>query len=541
MPLGGMVVDTILSFKNIRKTYGENVVLQDLSFDVHKGEIVALVGENGAGKSTLMNILFGMAIIPQTGGYSGQVIIDGKEVHFKKPQDAISSGIGMVHQEFMLIPGYSVMQNIKLNREPVKKNMFSCLFGKSFDSIDKEAMRRDAESALLRVGVDVDPEDKIAMLPVGVKQFVEICREVDKKNIKLLVFDEPTAVLTETEAEKLLTCLRSFAKEGIASIFISHRLDEVMSVSDRVVVLRDGVLVLDAATQNLDKMQIAEKLVGRSLAANFTSAKKRNISEEDVIMEFSDVSVDMPGEELKKLNLKVRRGEILGIGGLAGHGKIAVGNAVAGMYKSFGDILFEGQKVNVNNIGEALKHNIAFVSEDRKGVGLLLNRSITDNIVFTSMYQKKHFLKYFLNITQYDAKSSRVTAERFIKELEIKCMSADDIVGSLSGGNQQKVCMARILVTPPKLVFVSEPTRGIDIGAKKLILNYLQKINYEEGVTIVMVSSELNELRSICDRIAIISSGEIKGILPPDASNVDFALMMSGEALEEQGAMKADE
>ena len=531
-------MDSILSFRNIRKTYGENVVLQDLSFDVHKGEIVSLVGENGAGKSTLMNILFGMAVIHQTGGYSGQVLIDGNEVHFKKPQDAIACGIGMVHQEFMLIPGYSVMQNIKLNREPVKKNMFSRLFGKSFDSIDKDAMRRDAENALHRVGVDVNPEDKIAMLPVGVKQFVEICREVDKKNIKLLVFDEPTAVLTETEAEKLLACLRSFADEGIASIFISHRLDEVMSVSDRVVVLRDGVLVLDEATKNLDKMQIAEKLVGRSLAENFASTLNRNITDDDVIMEFKNVSVDMPGEELSKLNLKVRRGEILGIGGLAGHGKIAVGNAVAGMYTSRGDIIFEGEKLDANAIGEALKHDIAFVSEDRKGVGLLLNRSITDNIVFTSMYQKRNFLKSFLGITQYDKNDSKATADKFIKELEIKCMSADDIVGSLSGGNQQKVCMARILVTPPKLLFVSEPTRGIDIGAKKLILNYLQKINHENGVTIVMISSELNELRSVCDRIAIISSGEIKGILPPNASNVEFALMMSGETLEEQGAMR---
>lgn len=519
----------VLSFRNIKKSFGENVVLSDLNFDVHQGEIVSLVGENGAGKSTLMNILFGMDIIQQTGGFQGSVLIDGEEVHFTSPQEAIQHGIGMVHQEFMLIPGFSVMQNIKLNREPLRKNISSWLFGNNLDLIDKEAMHKDAEVALNRVGINVAPEDKVAMLPVGIKQFVEICREVDKKNIKLLVFDEPTAVLTETEAEKLLECLRSFSSDGIASIFISHRLDEVMSTSDRVVILRDGALVLDEKTENLNKPQIAEMMVGRSLAESFSSAIDRNISNDDIILEFRDFSVDMPGEELRHLDLSVRNGEILGIGGLAGHGKIAIGNAVAGMSSSNGNVLFKGKPINVNAIGEALKHDIAFVSEDRKGVGLLLDRSITDNIAFTTMFQKQRFLKKFFGLTQYDETEAKKEASLMIRELEIKCMSPDDTVGSLSGGNQQKVCMARILISPPKLLFVSEPTRGIDIGAKKLILNYLQRINYENGVTIVMVSSELNELRSVCDRIAIITGGELQGILMPNAANANFALMMSGD------------
>ncbi len=519
----------VLAFQDIKKRFGENLVLDGISFTVQPGEIISLVGENGAGKSTLMNILFGMDVIAQTGGFEGKIYIDGEESGISSPQDAIAKGIGMVHQEFMLIPDFSVMQNIKLNREPVRKNLISRLIGKSLDTIDVAAMRKDAEKAMERVGIDVEPEERIAMLPVGIKQFVEICREVDKENIRLMVFDEPTAVLTETEAEKLLDCIRDFSAHGIASIFISHRLDEVISISDRVVILRDGMLVADEKTENLTKQEIAEKMVGRALVDDYASDRERTISAEDIILEFQNVSVEMPGEELKKASFKVRRGEIFGIGGLAGHGKIAVANAVAGMYPSEGDILLNGEKLHVDRIGEALKHDIAFVSEDRKGVGLLLDQSITNNITFSSMRQKGHFLKKLGFFTQFDKKRAAAEAKRLIGEIGIKCMSPEDPVGSLSGGNQQKVCFARVLLAEPKLLFVSEPTRGIDIGAKKVILNYLQKMNSEQGVTVVMVSSELNELRSVCDRIAIISGGELQGILPPDASNTTFALMMSGD------------
>ena len=537
-----MATDPMLAFRDIKKSYGDNVVLAGVNFEVQPGEIVALVGENGAGKSTLMNILFGMDVIQETGGFEGRVMVAGQEVSITSPQDAIKYGIGMVHQEFMLIPGFTVMQNIKLNCEPVKKNLISRLIGKSFDTIDKDAMRRDAEKALKRVGIDVEPEDRVAMLPVGLKQFVEICREVDKSGIRLMVFDEPTAVLTETEAEKLLECLRSFAAEGISVIFISHRLDEVMSVSDRVVILRDGVMVINEKTDNLTKQQVAEMMVGRALEADFVSNADRQIRDDDIMMEFRDVSVDMPGEKLKHANLKVRRGEILGIGGLAGHGKIAVANAVAGMYPSTGTVLFNGEKLNVNRIGEALSKDIAFVSEDRKGVGLLLDQSITSNVTFPSMVQKNKYLKKIGVLKLFDTKAAKADTAAMIDRLEIRCMSPDDLVGSLSGGNQQKVCLAGVLLTRPKLLFVSEPTRGIDIGAKKLILNHLKKINAEEGVTIVMTSSELNELRSVCDRIVIVSGGYVQGTLAPNASNIEFALMMSGDpSVQQEGGIAAHE
>ena len=529
-----------LQFCGIKKKYGENVVLTGVDFEVQPGEIVSLVGENGAGKSTLMNILFGMDVIRETGGFEGEVRIAGETVHIESPQDAIRYGIGMVHQEFMLIPGYTVMQNIKLNREPVRRTMLSRLIGKSFDLVDKQTMRADAERALHRVGIDADPEELVSMLPVGLKQFVEICREVDKQNIRLLVFDEPTAVLTESEAEKLLDCLRSFAADGISIIFISHRLDEVMEISDRVVILRDGTLVKNDKKENLTKKRIAELMVGRELTDGQLPGKKRELNKDDIILEFQDVSVEMPGEKLVGANIRVRRGEIFGVGGLAGHGKIAVANAVSGMYPVDGRITYNGEQLHIERIGEALRHNIAFVSEDRKGVGLLLDRPITDNIVFSNIIHKKQFLKKGL-IPLYDAKAAREEASRMSQELEIRCKSPDDLVGSLSGGNQQKVCLARALISEPQMLFVSEPTRGIDIGAKKLILERLRKLNEELGITIVMISSELAELRSICDRIAIVACGEIQGILLPNAADADFALMMSADSQMRQRGGESNE
>lgn len=519
----------VLHFQGIRKSFGENVVLNGVDFEVMPGEVVSLVGENGAGKSTLMNILFGMQVIRQTGGFEGVVLLDGSPADIETPNDAIRNGIGMVHQEFMLIPGFSVAQNIKLNREPLKRNIFSRIFGRAFDTIDMESEKDDAQEALNRIGIDVKPEDLVERLSVGVKQFIEISREIDKKNLKLLVFDEPTAVLTETEAEKLLACIRSFSESGISVIFISHRLDEVLEISDRIVILRDGVLVENASSKELTKEKIAELMVGRELTEKVQYGLDRNIREEDCILEFDNVSVDMPGEQLEHFSLRIRRGEILGIGGLAGHGKMAVSNAVSGMYPSTGTVCFDGRPLKVNQIGEALKHQIAFVSEDRKGVGLLLDQSVQDNIIFTNMSVKGQFLKTIGPFSLVDKRGARQMAERMIGELAIRCTSPDQAVGSLSGGNQQKVCMARALIAKPKLLFVSEPTRGIDIGAKKLILDYLLKINHEQGITIVMLSSELNELRSVCDRIAIVANGYLQGILSPDTSNVMFALMMSGD------------
>ncbi len=524
-----MAKQALLHFKNVKKSFSGNVVLSGVDFEIFPGQIVALAGENGAGKSTLMNILFGMNVIQETGGYEGEIIFEGKPVKIQSPEDAMALGIGMVHQEFMLLPGFTVARNIKLNRENVRPNLVSRVAGKRFELLDNPRIVEEAAGALHKLGMEINPEVTVDKLPVGHMQFVEIAREIDKSNLKLLVLDEPTAVLTESEAERFLKCIRQVADEGIAVIFISHRLDEVMTLADSVVILRDGQMVFDEKTKNTSKNQIAELMVGRKLEADSMINVNRSFDGSDIILDIEHLSVSMPGERTKDVSLKVRRGEILGIGGLAGHGKTSISNGIFGMYPARGKVRYNGEELAFTRVGEALNKGMAFVSEDRKGVGLLLDESIALNMVYTDMKVNRRFLKTYVFFSLFDGKSAEKTVEEMIGELDIRCTGSKQLVGRLSGGNQQKVCMARALITRPDLLFVSEPTRGIDIGAKQILLNYLVKINKELGITIVMTSSELNELRTICDRIAIIGSGVVQGILKPDAPNVDFALLMSGE------------
>lgn len=524
-----MTQKALLHFKDVKKSFSSNVVLNGVDFSISQGEIVALVGENGAGKSTLMNILFGMGVIRATGGFEGGLEYEGKEISIETPQQAMALGIGMVHQEFMLLPGFSVARNIKLNRENLSPSIVSAVAGPNYRMLDNEMIISEARASLSTLGIDIDPMVTVDRLAVGHMQFVEIAREFNKDNLKLLVLDEPTAVLTETEAERFLSCIRKMSESGIAVIFISHRLDEVMRLSDRVVVLRDGQLVFDGLTASTDKMRIAEMMVGRKLSGDTLINVNRKFNDDDVVLEMDNLAVDMPGERTKGVCLKVRRGEILGIGGLAGHGKASISNGIFGMYPASGAVSFEGKSLNYHKVGAALSQGMAFVSEDRKGVGLLLDESIMFNAVFTDMLVHGNFLHKFGAFSLFDMGKASRRVRDMVKELDIRCTSPAQKVGSLSGGNQQKVCMARALITKPKMLFVSEPTRGIDIGAKQILLNYLVKINREHGITIVMTSSELNELRTVCDRIAIVADGVVEAILPPDAPNVEFALAMSGE------------
>ena len=519
----------LLEFKNISKTYSGNKVLSDVSFGIGKGEIHALVGENGAGKSTLMNILFGMPVIHTTGGYEGSLEINGEPANILSPFDAMAHGIGMVHQEFMLIPGFSITENIKINREIPKDNLFNTIISKVFGSrlktLDTKKMSRDARLALDRLDMGIEEYTLVQGLPIGFMQFVEIAREIDKTDMKLLVLDEPTAVLTESEAESLLKAVRKLASEGISIIFISHRLEEIISVSDRITVLRDGELVATKDKNETSVEEIAELMIGRKVSIDRAEGLSRDISS-DVILEVKDLRVAMPSEGVKGVDLEVRKGEILGIGGLAGQGKLGIANGIMGLYSSQGEVIFEGKYLPLNNTKRALKSAIAFVSEDRKGVGLLLDESIATNIMFTDMSVHGNYLNA-LGL-QNNKEISR-HARKMIEDLDIRCTSEKQHTGRLSGGNQQKVCVARALTQNPKLLFVSEPTRGIDIGAKKLILDLLLKLS-ETGMTIVMTSSELAELRSISDRIIIICEGKSAGELSPDAPAADFGLMMSGAA-----------
>ena len=529
-----MDTNYLLHMDNISKEYYGNKVLKNVSLAIKPGEIHALMGENGAGKSTLMNILFGMPVIHQTGGFEGTVKIDGQAVSIDAPHHAMNFGIGMVHQEFMLIPGFTVTENIKVGREITNPTFLSRVLGKNLETLDAEQMKKDAKKALSDIGLNIEEYVKVAGLPIGYMQFVEIAREIDKTGIKLLVFDEPTAVLTESEAERLLEIMKLIASKGIAIIFITHRLDEVMAVADSLTVLRDGEFVARREVKDSNVVEIAELMIGRKVVklVDGLEDEKREVNSKNIALSLKDFHVIMPGEMVRGIDLDVIEGEIFGIGGLAGQGKIGIPNGIMGLYETEGAVTFFGEALELDKLGNALEHGIACVSEDRRGVGLLLEESIEENIAFSAMQVKENFLMKIGPLKLFDQKKAREHAKDMIKLLDIRCTGPKQPVGALSGGNQQKVCLARALTMSPKLLIVSEPTRGIDIGAKKLVLEYLMRLNREKGITIMMVSSELVELRSLCDRIAIVSDGKIVTILKPDDKDAEFGLAMAGSRKE---------
>ena len=517
----------LLEIRNIKKDFFGNQVLEDINFTLEAGEVLGLVGENGAGKSTLMKILFGMDVIRETGGYGGDVLLNGETVRFSTPFDALAAGIGMVHQEFSLIPGFSAKENILLNREPQKKTILSEVFGDRLNTLDYKEMDKRAEAAIEKMGVHIDADMRISDMPVGHKQFTEIARELSKDQLKLLILDEPTAVLTEKEADALLDSIRGMSKRGISVIFITHRLHEILSVCDKVVIMRDGHVVKDTPAKETNVDEITKAMVGRKVD---TSVSQDIIDHSDAktIMSIRKLWVDMPGEIVRNVNLDIKEGEILGIGGLAGQGKLGIPNGVMGLYEAGGTVEFDGKPIPLNNPRKCLDEQLAFVSEDRRGVGLLLDETLEWNVAFPAMQIHNKFLKSYLGglVKWRDEKAIHEVTEQYIDELKIKCTSSKQKARELSGGNQQKVCLAKAFALEPKFLFVSEPTRGIDVGAKALVLEALKKFNRESGVTVVMISSELEELRTTCDRIAIVSGGRIAGILPATESSEAFGALM---------------
>ena len=517
----------LLEMKNIKKDFFGNQVLTDINLTLMPGEVLGLCGENGAGKSTLMKILFGMDVIRETGGYGGDILINGEKVTFNTPFDALAAGIGMVHQEFSLIPGFTATENILLNREPKKTNVLSQVFGERLDTLDYNEMNGRAAAAIDKMGFSIDRSMVINDMPVGHKQFTEIARELSKDNLKLLILDEPTAVLTEKEAEALLDSIRSMSEKGIAVIFITHRLHEILSVCDTVVVMRDGYVVKNVPAKDTNVSDITKWMVGRNVnsAANNDI---RTLPDAKTIMSIRKLWVDMPGEIVRNVDLDIKEGEILGIGGLAGQGKLGIPNGVMGLYEAGGTVEFEGKPIPLNSPRSCLDANIAFVSEDRRGVGLLLDETLEWNVAFPAMQVQDKFLKKLLGglIKWRDEKAISEVTDKYIEELMVKCTGSKQKARELSGGNQQKICLAKAFALEPKFLFVSEPTRGIDVGAKSLVLEALKKFNRESGVTVVMISSELEELRQVCDRIAIVSGGRIAGILPASDSSEDFGMLM---------------
>jgi len=529
----------VLRFESVGKSFFGNRVLKDISFSLEKGKILGLVGENGAGKSTMMKILFSMEDIRETGGYEGSIYLDGEKLSFNNPMDAINAGIGMVHQEFSLIPGFTATENILLNREFTKSSVISKLLGRKLSTLDRQKMNLSAREVFELLGVNLAPDMLVADMPVGHKQFVEIAREVNRENVKVLIFDEPTAVLTETEAQILIGALKKLADRGTAIIFISHRLQEIVDVCDSVLVLRDGELVKSITKEEgYSVSEIARWMVGREVVGKEVQQKQaaENGIVDDIIMKIEHLWVNMPGELVNDVTLSVRRGEILGIGGLAGQGKLGIPNGIMGLAEAGGSISFKNKNFVLNSPKTALDLKLGFVSEDRRGFGLLLDEPIYWNVTFPAMQVLNKYLKSYAGLKLRDEKVMRNTALKYIESLEVRCLNEKQKVRELSGGNQQKICLARAFDLEPEMLFVSEPTRGIDIGAKSLVLQALKRYNEENGVTIVMVSSELEELRSICGRIAIINEGKVAGILDAYEDSEKFGLLMAGLKPAKEGA-----
>ncbi|MBQ7544960.1 MAG: sugar ABC transporter ATP-binding protein [Synergistaceae bacterium] len=538
----------LLQLDHVGKEFYGNRVLSDISFSVDSGEIIGLVGENGAGKSTLLNIIFGMPVISSTGGYEGDIQIDGRKVHFTSPNQALAQGIGMVHQEFSLIPGFTATENILLNREPLNGSLMDYVFSDRVSTLDRDAMNRRAAAALNTLGVNVSPDMVVSEMPVGYKQFIEIAREIDRKNTRLLVLDEPTAVLTEQEAEILLSALRKLARKGIAIVFISHRLSEVKELCSRIIVLRDGRLITDAPAEGLTTREIASLMVGReserredipdipeepleaSTVDETLAVAPKKKKKPKPALKVEHLWVDMPGETVRDVSFEVKKGEIFGIGGLAGHGKLGIPNGIMGLYPAGGKVRLFGRRLTLNRPRAALSRKMAFVSEDRRGVGLLMDEPLDWNITFTAMQTQGRFLIGIPYIFQMRNELAMAKETRkFIDSLGIKCTGPKQKAGELSGGNQQKVCLAKAFVLRPDILLICEPTRGIDIGAKTLVLDTLKNYNKENGTTIIITSSELEELRSVCDRVAIVDKGEIAGILPASSPAEEFGMLMMGE------------
>ncbi|MCL2319684.1 MAG: sugar ABC transporter ATP-binding protein, partial [Treponema sp.] len=420
---------------------------------------------------------------------------------------------------------------IMLNRELPAGNPMVELFGERLATLKRQEMREKAEKTIAKLGVNISADTVIKEMPVAHKQFTEIAREISRDQVKILVLDEPTAVLTETEADILLASLKRLAADGIGIIFISHRLFEITHIADRVLVLRDGQVIRDVPNKDVSVQDITTWMVGREVSSHDARGTERDLSGEAFRVE--KLWVDMPGETVRDVSFSVKKGEIFGIGGLAGQGKLGIPNGIMGLFAAGGKAWIDGETLALGDPRVVLDSGVAFVSEDRRGVGLLLDESLEWNIAFGVIQTKGLYLKKFLGglFSLRDEKAMRRLAEEYIKRLEIKCTGSKQRAKELSGGNQQKICLSKAFALEPKLLFVSEPTRGIDVGAKKIVLDILRYYNQNKGMTIVMISSELEELRSICDRIAIVNEGKIAGTLAADSPAAAFGLLMSGEKI----------
>ncbi|WKF66900.1 sugar ABC transporter ATP-binding protein [Streptococcus equi] len=467
----------------ISKSFGTNKVLEKIDLVLHSGQVHALMGENGAGKSTLMNILTGL--FPAS---SGTIVIDGVEKQFSNPQEAEAFGISFIHQEMNTWPDMTVLDNLFLGRE-IKG---------AFGLLDQKAMKEKAKRAFDRLGISIPLDLPIGSLSVGQQQMIEIAKSL-LSEVSLLVMDEPTAALTDRETESLFQMIASLKKEGVGIVYISHRMEEIFRVTDLITVMRDGIVVDTKPTAETNPAELVKKMVGRDID-DYYPAKAAELGE--LVFEVENLS----GECFKDISFQVRRGEILGFSGLMGAGRTEVMRAIFGLDKTTaGRIRLNGQDIRVTNPVQAIRAGIGFLTEDRKEEGLILDFSIKDNMTLPS---HKDFSKNGF----FDDKTSRDFVQKMIDRLRIKSGRPEMVVGNLSGGNQQKVVLAKWIGIAPKVLILDEPTRGVDVGAKREIYQLMNELA-DRGVPIVLVSSDLPEVLGVSDRIVVMHEGRITGEL----------------------------
>lgn len=512
----------MLEVKNLSKQFDGNYVLKNVNLTIRDGEVYGLIGANGSGKSTFMNILNGKSSITKTGGYEGCIYIDGQEVHIGDHGQSLSYGIAMVHQELALFKGMTVTENIKINRENVTN---SGVILPELAYLDLKKNREDVEHTLARIGADLEPDQKIDKLSLNQKQFVELARELDNQNVKLLMLDEPTSSLNITETKLLLKCIREITGFGISVLFISHRLEEIMEVCDRVSILRDGELISTYDRKDFNANRFAEDMVGKEIVK--AKRKDRKLSQES---HFEYQNLNGTDE-----SLTVYKGEILGITGLAGQGQDLLLDGLFGLKKADYQVRFNGQEMKLGSNKELIKNGIYYLSEDRSTTSLFLDSPIWKNITFGTEERHPEFLKWkqcpplsFLN-----KKAIEDHTKEMIEKLNIVCQGSGQKVRELSGGNQQKVCVSRALTFQPELLLIGEPTRGIDVYSKELILQWIQKMNEEYGTTVIVSSGELEELIRTCDRIAVMHQGHIYKIFDGDISLEELTLALYGRDIHE--------
>ncbi len=479
-------MNNILEIKNITKRFPGVLALNDVSFNIKRGEVHVLIGENGAGKSTLMKILSGV-YQPN----NGLIYMNDEEVKFNNPKEAQDAGISIIYQEFSLIPYLNAVENIFLGREIIKNGILA-----------KRKMKKEAKNLLKKLDVDINLDVPVSQLSVAEQQFIEITKAVSI-NDSILILDEPTATLTKNETELLFNLIRNLKDNGTTMIYISHHLEEVFEIGDRLTCLRDGEWVGTEEVSNLDENKIIRMMVGRDIKDAFPS-RDYETDTNDTVLEVIGLQRN---ESDSEINFNLRRGEILGVAGLVGSGRTEMVRSIIGADKVYQkDINIEGKKVDINSPADALEVGIGLIPESRKSQGLILDLSVKKNISIASL-RKLLKQNFFL-----DKKTEKQKVVQLINDLNIKTPSMEQEVKNLSGGNQQKVVLAKWMGTETKVLIFDEPTRGIDVGAKVEIYKLMNKL-IDEGISIIMISSELPEVLGVSDRIMVMHKGKINAIL----------------------------